>query len=66
MLTRSQNPIKTIKKNGFIALLMVTVLYILANVAYFAAGEWSVQLYIQNDTNSVGKSLEPSLKMPSR
>lgn len=39
MLTLSQNPIKTIKKNGFIALLLVTVLYILANVAYFAAGE---------------------------
>lgn len=34
-----KNPIKTIKKNGFIALLLVTVLYILANVAYFAAGE---------------------------
>ncbi|KAJ4399532.1 hypothetical protein N0V91_009357 [Didymella pomorum] len=32
-----KNPIKTIKKNGFIALLLVTVLYILANVAYFAA-----------------------------
>lgn len=39
MLTLSQNPIKAIKKNGFIALLLVTVLYILANVAYFAAGE---------------------------
>ncbi|KAJ4989783.1 high affinity methionine permease [Stagonosporopsis vannaccii] len=32
-----KNPIKTIKKNGFIALLLVTILYILANVAYFAA-----------------------------
>ncbi|KAJ4337794.1 hypothetical protein N0V95_008226 [Ascochyta clinopodiicola] len=32
-----KNPIKTIKKNGFIALLLVTVLYILANVAFFAA-----------------------------
>ncbi|KAJ8110959.1 hypothetical protein OPT61_g6335 [Boeremia exigua] len=32
-----KNPIKTIKKNGSIALLLVTVLYILANVAYFAA-----------------------------
>lgn len=39
ILTLSQNPIKTIKKNGFIALLLVTVLYVLANVAYFAAGE---------------------------
>ncbi|KAH6633472.1 amino acid permease-domain-containing protein [Boeremia exigua] len=32
-----KNPIKTIKKNGFIALLLVAILYILANVAYFAA-----------------------------
>ncbi|KAF9690886.1 hypothetical protein EKO04_010936 [Ascochyta lentis] len=31
------NPIRTIKKNGFIALLLVTTLYILANVAFFAA-----------------------------
>ncbi|KAH8890353.1 amino acid transporter [Thozetella sp. PMI_491] len=32
-----KNPIKQIKRNGTIALLIVTVLYILANVAYFAA-----------------------------
>ncbi|XPS81088.1 hypothetical protein M3J09_013031 [Ascochyta lentis] len=32
-----KNPIRTIKKNGFIALLLVTTLYILANVAFFAA-----------------------------
>lgn len=38
ILTTFQNPIKTIKKNGFIALLLVAILYILANVAYFAAG----------------------------
>jgi amino acid transporter len=39
MLTLLKNPIKTIKKNGFVALLLVTILYILTNVAYFAAGQ---------------------------
>lgn len=32
-----KNPVKQIRKNGFVALLIVAVLYILANVAYFAA-----------------------------
>ncbi|KAG9680521.1 amino acid transporter, partial [Aureobasidium melanogenum] len=32
-----QNPVKTIKKNSSYSLVIVTVLYILANVAYFAA-----------------------------
>ncbi len=33
-----RNPIKQIRRNGFIALFIVTILYILANIAYFAAG----------------------------
>jgi amino acid transporter len=32
-----QNPIKQLRRNAFIALSIVTVLYILANIAYFAA-----------------------------
>lgn len=35
---REQNPIKQIKRNGTISILIVTILYILANIAYFAAG----------------------------
>lgn len=34
-----KNPIKQIRKNGFLSLLVVTILYILANIAYFAAGK---------------------------
>ncbi|KAL2145695.1 hypothetical protein VTI28DRAFT_6570 [Corynascus sepedonium] len=32
-----KNPIKQIRRNGFIALVIVTILYIFANIAYFAA-----------------------------
>lgn len=32
-----KNPIKQIRRNGFISLAVVTALYILANIAYFAA-----------------------------
>ena len=32
-----QNPIKTIKRNSIYALLIVATLYILANIAFFAA-----------------------------
>ncbi|EGO55774.1 hypothetical protein NEUTE1DRAFT_47799 [Neurospora tetrasperma FGSC 2508] len=32
-----KSPVKQIRRNGFVALLIVAVLYILANVAYFAA-----------------------------
>lgn len=33
-----KNPVKQIRRNGFLALGIVTVLYIFANIAYFAAG----------------------------
>ena len=33
-----QNPVKTIKRNASYSLVIVTVLYTLANIAYFAAG----------------------------
>lgn len=32
-----KNPVRQIRRNGFVALLIVSMLYILANVAYFAA-----------------------------
>lgn len=32
-----RNPIPTLKRNGFLSLLIVTVLYLLANIAFFAA-----------------------------
>lgn len=34
-----QNPVRQIKVNGSIALGLCTVLYVLTNVAYFAASE---------------------------
>lgn len=34
-----QNPIKQLRRNGFIALAIVTLLYIFANIAYFSAGK---------------------------
>ncbi|KAL1872439.1 hypothetical protein VTK73DRAFT_1517 [Phialemonium thermophilum] len=37
VVSEIKNPIKQIRRNGFIALLIVTILYVLANVAYFAA-----------------------------
>jgi hypothetical protein len=36
-----KNPIKQIRRNGFISLAVVTALYILANIAYFAAGKFA-------------------------
>ena len=33
-----RNPIKKLKKHAFIALTVVAILYMLANVAYFSAG----------------------------
>lgn len=35
----SQNPVKKIRRNGFIAICTVTVLYILTVVAYYSAGK---------------------------
>jgi hypothetical protein len=34
-----KKPVPTIKKYGFISVILVAVLYMLCNVAYFAAGE---------------------------
>lgn len=36
--TKPQNPVAQIKRNGTISIVTVMVLYILANVAYVAAG----------------------------
>lgn len=33
-----KNPVKSLKRNGFFSLVVVTVLYLLANVAFFASG----------------------------
>jgi amino acid transporter len=41
-----QNPVKTIRNSSFTALFIITVLYELANVAYFAAGKY----YIPEET----------------
>ena len=52
-----KNPVKTIRRNGTYALLIVAVLYVLANVAYFAAvpkadilksGQTVAALFFQN------------------
>lgn len=37
-----QNPVKSLRKYAFLALFTVYILYILANVAYFSAGECTV------------------------
>jgi amino acid transporter len=37
-----QNPVRTIRNNSFISLFVVTVLYVFANVAYFAAGQSTI------------------------
>lgn len=36
-MSEIENPIRTVKRAAPLALLLVTVLYLLANVAYFAA-----------------------------
>lgn len=33
-----KNPIPTLKKNGALSILIVSLLYMLCNIAYFAAG----------------------------
>lgn len=33
-----KNPVKSLKRNGFFSLVVVAILYLLANVAYFASG----------------------------
>ena len=52
-----KNPVKTIKRNGSAALLIVAILYVLANIAYFAAvpkadilegGQTVAALFFQN------------------
>ena len=52
-----KNPVKTIKRNGSYALLIVAVLYVLANIAFFAAipkqeilgtGQTVASLFFQN------------------
>ncbi|EON98435.1 putative high affinity methionine permease protein [Phaeoacremonium minimum UCRPA7] len=37
LVNEVKNPIKQLRRNAFIALIIVTILYILANIAYFAA-----------------------------
>jgi amino acid transporter len=39
VVAETKNPVKTIRVYGYISLLVVTILYLLANVAYFAAGK---------------------------
>lgn len=40
-----KNPVKQIRRNGIIALVIVAVLYILTIIAYYAAGESSYPIY---------------------
>jgi amino acid transporter len=39
VVNETKNPVKRLRTYGFISIFVVAVLYILANVAYFAAGE---------------------------
>lgn len=39
VVNETKNPIKTLRTYGYISLFVVAILYILANVAYFAAGK---------------------------
>ena len=41
-----QNPVKTMRTNAFVSLLVVAILYQLANIAYFAAGRFCAHLEI--------------------
>jgi len=44
-LTQIQRPIRTIKRTGPASLLVVAILYILCNIAYFAAGSFSQPIF---------------------
>jgi len=44
VVNETRNPVKRIRTCGFISIFVVAVLYILANVAYFAAGELRASL----------------------
>ena len=44
-----QDPIKTIRRSAPLSLLLVAILYMLCNVAYFAAGKisWVLQMLLK-------------------
>lgn len=46
-----KNPVKQLKKHSFIALTIVAVLYMLANVAYFAAGKAEIRPWCWTSTD---------------
>lgn len=41
VMAEVKDPIKTIRRSAPVSLLIVAILYMLANVAYFAAGKWT-------------------------
>lgn len=45
---RLQNPVKSLRKYAFLALFVVYVLYMFANVAFFAAGKctWMIKCHL--------------------
>jgi amino acid transporter len=45
VLAEVKDPIKSVKKAGTLALSVISVLYVLVNVAYFAASEWAENVY---------------------
>ncbi|THW92514.1 amino acid transporter [Aureobasidium pullulans] len=49
-----QNPVKTIKRNASYSLVAVTILYLLANIAYFAAGRIDWTLVPKSDIMTSG------------
>ena len=52
-----QNPVKTIRNYSFISLLIVAILYQLANIAYFAAGGFCAH----SDTAAVNAESRPTV-----
>jgi amino acid transporter len=69
VVNETRKPMKRIRTYGFISIFVVAVLYILANVAYFAAGEqyaprWSLHLTIPVSTKNPARKLKSGRCQP--
>ena len=69
VVNETKKPVKRIRIYGFISIFVVSVLYILTNVAYFAAGEqhaprWSLHLTIPVSTKSPDRNLKSDRCQP--
>ncbi|CAF9912372.1 MAG: hypothetical protein ALECFALPRED_008100 [Alectoria fallacina] len=57
VVSEVKNPVKTVRNNSFISLLVVAILYQLANIAYFAAGSFCAHSEIAGENTDFGPTV---------